>query len=386
MTRGRVTARLDQMVDSTPPERDRFVDFLRVFSIGVVVVWHWVLSITHREDGALVMPNPLDVIPGGWLLTWLLQIMPVFFFVGGFVNHAGWESVRRAGGGAVEFLGARARRLLLPPLAVVLGWGIWELGGYLLVDDHRSVLEWGTVVFMPFWFLGAYVWVVVLTPVTAAAHDRRPYVTLLGLAGVIGTADVVRFGAGLDGFGLLNSALVWVFAHQLGYFYRDGTLERLGARGQATLAGAAAAALMLTTQFTVYPASMVATREVEFSHMWPTTAGIALVAVLQAGVAMLLRRPVSRWLQHPGVWKVVVAANLVVLTVFLWHMTAKVAFIGVYEALGFGLAERATPQWWLERPLWLIGPALFLAPLVALFAPFELQLRPRRPRADRPQE
>jgi hypothetical protein len=30
------------------------------------------------------MPNPIHVVPGGWLATWLLQVMPVFFLVGGY--------------------------------------------------------------------------------------------------------------------------------------------------------------------------------------------------------------------------------------------------------------------------------------------------------------
>ena len=32
------------------------------------------------------MPNPLDEIPLGWAATWVLQVMPMFFIVGGFAN------------------------------------------------------------------------------------------------------------------------------------------------------------------------------------------------------------------------------------------------------------------------------------------------------------
>lgn len=370
-----INNQLDGVVEATPADRDRFVDFLRVLAIGVVVVWHWVLSITQREDGALVMPNPIDVVPGGELLTWLLQIMPLFFFVGGFANLAGWASVRRAGGGAREFLTSRTRRLLLPPLALVVAWSLFELLAVAVVDDHRSVLDWGTVVFMPLWFLGVYLWVVLLVPLTARAHRHAPFVTVLALAGTILLLDVGRFAADLEVLGLVNSAIVWVFAHQLGYFYRDGTLAAIGARGQAALAAAAVLGLVATTQLTVYPASLVATREMDFSHMFPTTGGIALAAVLQAGVVMMLRPWISRWLRRRRVWKAVVAGNMVVLTVFLWHMTAKVAFLGVYEAMGLQLLEEPTARWWLQRPLWLIGPAVLLVPLVAFFAPLELQQR-----------
>jgi hypothetical protein len=75
---------LDALVDATPATRDRVVDFLRATSICVVVLWHWSLSITHWDgDYALVMPNPIGYVPGKWAATWVLQVMPVFFFVGG---------------------------------------------------------------------------------------------------------------------------------------------------------------------------------------------------------------------------------------------------------------------------------------------------------------
>lgn len=366
---------LDRYVAATPSDRDRFVDLLRVLAIGVVVLWHWTLSVTHREDGALVMPNPIDVVPGGWAATWLLQIMPVFFIVGGFVDLAGWDSTRRRGQGPTAFLRARARRLLLPPLALVAVWAVFELAGRLLIDGHRPVWTWGEVVFVPLWFLGAYAGVVALTPVTARAHRWRPVATLAGLATAIAVLDVGRFGGGIEVLGLVTSALVWIFAHQLGYLYRDGTLDAIGVRGQATLAVSAAGLLASTTHLTVYPASMVATRDATFSHMWPTTGAIALVALLQLGLAMLARPLAVRWLRRRRVWKAVIAANAVVLTVFLWHMTAKVGFLGVYEQLGGQLLEEPTTTWWLQRPLWVVGPLLFLLPLVAIFGPLELQLR-----------
>lgn len=57
---------VDQMVDATPVDRDRTVDLLRAVAITTVVVWHWALSLTHWNDGRLTMPNPIDLIRGGW--------------------------------------------------------------------------------------------------------------------------------------------------------------------------------------------------------------------------------------------------------------------------------------------------------------------------------
>jgi hypothetical protein len=370
-----LSSQLDDYVASTPPDRDRFVDLLRVLAIGVVIVWHWALSITHWDDGALVMPNPIDVVPGARIATWVLQIMPLFFVVGGFVNYAGWTSVRRDGGGAREFYRARVRRLLWPTALFLVAWLL--LDGVLLLAraDHRSVFVWGLVVLKPLWFLGAYLWVILLVPITARLHAAGGVRTVTAMGLVVALVDLGRFQLGIEALGFVNSALVWVFVHQLGYFYRDGTFARIGQRGQTLLVVGALTGMIVLTTLPVYAVSMVATRDVEFSHMWPTTALIGVVALLQTGLAMLLRPVVLAWLQRRRVWKTVLAVNAVILTIFVWHMTAKVAVIGVYETLGFELIAEPTLMWWAQRPLWLIGPGLVLAVLVGAFGPFELRLR-----------
>jgi len=47
---------------------------------------------------------------------------------------------------------------------------------------------------------------------------------------------------------------------------------------------------------------MVATVGGRLSHMYPTTAGIATLAVFQLGLIMLLRPALSSWLQRRGAW------------------------------------------------------------------------------------
>ena len=40
---------VSEMADLTPTTRDRTVDLLRAGAIAVVVLWHWVFSVTHRR-------------------------------------------------------------------------------------------------------------------------------------------------------------------------------------------------------------------------------------------------------------------------------------------------------------------------------------------------
>src|SRR5690606_12258088 len=195
---------VDALVDATPASRDRVVDLLRAASICVVVLWHWTFSILHWRRGALTMPNPIGDVPGLWAATWLLQVMPLFFLVGGYANLAGWEATVRRGGGARAFLARRFARLLRPTAVYLLAWLVvdlaWQAGG------GRSVLDWGLVVFVPLWFLGVYAGVVLLVPVTARLHAGRPGATIAALGLGIVAADLARLGLGVDGAGLVGLA------------------------------------------------------------------------------------------------------------------------------------------------------------------------------------
>jgi hypothetical protein len=361
---------LDLRVAATPTSRDRTVDLMRAVSITVVVLWHWTGSVTHRRDGVIVMPNPVDQVPLLWLATWLGQVMPVFFLVGGFANLAAWDRVE---GRTRAFLRLRLTRLL-HPTGVFLGvWVVLEVSLSLAVPGYPGLLAYGLVVAVPLWFLAAYVGVVLVTPLTAVAHRRAalPTVVLLG-TGVV-AVDTARFGTGLEPFGLVNSALVWIFVHQLGYLWRDGMLDSPGRRW--AIAAGGATGLTVVTTLPVYPRSMVATVGDELSHMYPTTAGIATLALFQLGVILLLSPALVSRLQRKRLWKVVVAANTVIMTVFLWHMTALLAALTLFEAAGLPIYAEPTAAWWVQRPLWLLIPGVLLAGLAALFARAETHRR-----------
>jgi hypothetical protein len=297
--------------------------------------------------------------------------------VGGYANGAALWAAQRDGRGLSGYYSARLRRLLIPIGVFLAFWLVFEAVAHLLVGDYPGVHRYAVILFTPLWFIAAYVWVVLLTPLTATAHARYPWLSLGLLAGVLVAADLGQFAAGIPALGWVNTALVWVFIHQLGYFYRDGTLEGAGRRGAVGLVVAGVLLLVALTWMAAYPRSMVATVGQEHSNLLPTTLPIAVMSLLQLGVIMLVRAPVTRWLRRPRVWKVVVAANSVVLTVFLWHMTALLVVLAVLRALDVDLLTEPTAVWWLQRPLWVLAPAVVLATLVAVFGRFEMRGRLR---------
>jgi fucose 4-O-acetylase-like acetyltransferase len=367
---------IDDLVDATPSTRDRSVDFLRALSISVVVLWHWVFSVTHwNGDGALTMPNPLAGVPFLWLLTWVLQIMPLFFFVGGFANFVSYTAHRRKGGSDRDFVRSRLARLGKPIGVFLAIWMGFEILMHLASSGYPGVLRWGFVVFVPLWFMAVYGTVVALAPLIIRLHERSRGGALAVLGAGVVLVDTVRFSFGIDAIGFINILVVFAFVHQLGYFYGDGTLTRCSRRVHWALALGGFGALAVLTTFGPYARSMVAMDGEAISNMMPPNVCIAALGVFQAGLALLLRPALNRLCQRRKPWKLVVAANATAMTVFAWHMTAYVLAVGTVALLGHRLRDHVSVGWWAERPLWLLLPGAFLAGCIALFGRFELGRR-----------
>lgn len=95
-TRAAAAPRTASEIDAaTPADRDRWVDTLRVGSLLVVILGHW-LMVAITPAGQIT--NALAVVPALQPLTWLLQVMPLFFLVGG-VAHARARVARAAPAG-----------------------------------------------------------------------------------------------------------------------------------------------------------------------------------------------------------------------------------------------------------------------------------------------
>src|SRR3970040_2913861 len=92
-----MSSRRDEMARAPPATRDRYVDFLRAASIVAVVFGHWFISINHLQRDIFSTTSAVGVTSGLWAGTWLFQVMPVFFLVGGFSNLVTYDSFKRGG-------------------------------------------------------------------------------------------------------------------------------------------------------------------------------------------------------------------------------------------------------------------------------------------------
>ncbi|WP_371579652.1 acyltransferase [Streptomyces sp. NBC_01314] len=358
----------------TPSTRDRYVDLLRVASLGTVVLGHWLMAAVTTGaggNGQVEVGNLLAVEPRLQILTWALQIMPVFFFVGGFSHALSYRSLSRksTGEGASvypAFLRARLQRLLRPTMVFI---GVWGAAAVLLqlVGEGGGLLDVALrLVAQPLWFIGIYLAMVAFTPPLLKLHERWGWGAFGGLVAAAALVDVLRFALDVPFVEFLNFAFVWLAIHQLGFLRADGRLTRPYLLAGAGLAGAA-----LLVAYGPYPLSMVGMPGEKVSNMAPPTFALLCHGLWLVGAVEWLRGPVGRWLERPKVWRAVVAANGISMTAFLWHLSAMLGVYGVLLALGVDLPAPASGAWWAQLPPRIAAAVVLTAVLIAAFRSFE---------------
>lgn len=402
---------LDDLAAATPRTRDRYVDFLRAASIGAVVFGHWFIGVIHREEGFVYLTSAVGLTSGLWLGTWLFQVMPIFFFVGGFSNLTTFDSFRRRGETTGSFVRSRVVRLLRPSAVFLGAWAVVQVGMHLAdFGDPKGPELWGdttllrgmlppaqTLPFGPLWFLGFYLVVVVAAPALIALHRRFGVWVPVAMVAMVVVVDVVGFGLELRQFRYLNVAPVLLLPHQLGFFYADGRLAGRRRLHLAMVAVGLGGLVLLTNPWVFepfgdarfdwfpgighYPKSLLGTDVEKISNAYPPTVCFLLGAVWAVGAVMLLRPVLARWLERARPWKATILVNGVIMTLFLWHMTAYLIVILALWPIGLGHQEDTTAMWWLERPVWILVPGIVLAVIVVLVGRFE---RPPRPSVSAP--
>jgi fucose 4-O-acetylase-like acetyltransferase len=365
------------LADQTPASRDRYVDFLRAFSILVVVLGHWLVTVIYWRNGRLVGVNALEVIPALWLTTWLLQVMPVFFFVGGFSNLVTLDSLNRRGGNYSDFVSTRAARLLKPTAIFLAVWIPISIVLDVFFNLNVRAFELSMkLLTAPLWFLGVYLIMIGMAPRMLKIHRRygRGALATMAIGAVV--VDVLGIWLEVPFVGALNYLFIWLFAHQLGFFYADGSLLRLGRNAYLAMAAGGLAGLVLLTQVADYSPNMVFNVHGR-SNTNPPTVCLLVLTIWQVGLAMLLREPASKVLARRKPWAGVIALNGLMMTMFLWHMTAAVIIAAAVYPLGFPGPAAGTPLWWALRPVWVAMLAGVLLVLVLVFGRYE-RGRPKR--------
>jgi peptidoglycan/LPS O-acetylase OafA/YrhL len=311
--------------------RDRYLDLLRSIALVRVVVYHLF----------------------GWAwLTVLFPSMGVMFALAGALMA---RSLKRPALGVIR---GRIRRLL-PPLwafsAVVLAmmfaggwnplkdpghggtWGLIDLFNYVFpvgappfpwhLGAKSGLLEdtWAVQAAGPLWYLRAYLWFVIASPLLLWAFRRAPWPTLLaplGLTAVVGTGLVKipgETGNAVTDFAVYGGC--WV----LGFAHHEGLLQQI----PRYLSISCAALLMA---FGLWWAS---------GHLGPDGWDLNDIPLAQAawsfGFVVILLQYSPSWRELPGRlarWdKLVTLSNNRAVTIYLWHNLLIMATIPILDLL-----------------------------------------------------
>lgn len=340
--------------------RDPLIDLLRAGALLVVVAWHWVFTTIRWTSSGPRVGNPVAVTPGLWLLTWVLQIMPAFFMIGGFLHSTNDLP-------ATSFWAKRLQRLVVPVLPLLIPAG--ALAAWYSAIGRHDLVKGVILVISPMWFLATYVICVLFAPVAQRLHRSiGPWAVALGLV-IVATIDHVRIGLGLGGAltGALAFVSVWLTVHQMGYSM--GQVLSTTKRNQIRLAGLGYTLLGIAAAVFPYPAAMVGLDGHKLSNMGPPTLMVVLLAIGQLGLIGLCSQPLRAFasrrqglLRAMGNWS---------MTVYAWHLCAYAVFWWLLLRFGYRVGATVDTQWWLQRPVWFIGPLALAVPICRLTRRFD---------------
>ena len=346
-------------------KRDLVVDLARVFCVLAVVMMHSLMVGLHRDGDSIGQINPLQTKEWFALATWVGQIMPLFFVVGGFAGAVSWRSAMRRGTSPAEFLRARLVRLLRPalPLLVFLTVVLWVLVAAGVDRELVDVVSAG--VGMPLWFLAAYISCQAFLPIVHRAHASRPALAIGALVALSALVDAARILSGVQEIGLINLVFVWLAVQQLGFFYADGWFAR---RAHWQLAAGAAASYgilaALTYGLDIYPVDML-------TNLNPATVPLILLGVAQVCILHLLYPALRAAMTLKPVLLATFFVGSRAMTIYLWHLPIIVALSGALFLSGWVDSVPGSGVWWATRPLFVLAVWAILAALSLAVARWE---------------
>lgn len=360
--------RVDAGRDPRASQRDAAIDAARAACLVVVFALHAMMVGVSVGAGGPVLENALEHWGGFAAATWFVQIMPLFFVIGGYSAWSQWRRMQERGADAAAYVRGRLARLVRPAIALVAVVGLALAALTLAGLPAEVVATAGFRIGQPLWFLAVYLACTSLVPLMARAHARHPFATVGALLAVVVVVDGVRMTTGVDAIGFANLLAVWLLVQQGGFFLADGTVERMPRAARLIVALAALGVLAALTLAGPYSPDLL-------MNLNPPTVCLVVLGVAQLMLFSLVRPALRRWAARPRPARTIARFGEWGMTLYLWHMPAFVLLAGVllwlHGLVGLALPVPLTPEWWATRPVWLVAAAGATALLVLVFARWE---------------
>lgn len=335
--------------------RDPAVDLVRAVCITAVVALHAMMVGVTVTDAGPAFLNASDgttwIVP----LSWALQVMPLFFVIGGFSGATAVRRGRVRGVDGIAFVAGRVHRLLLPALVAVGTVGaMLALLAAAGVSPELVTLA-GFRFAQPLWFLGVFLVCQALLPALLRLHERAPGHTISAIAAAAVCVDAARVTTGIDALGFLNLAFVWLTMQQLGFFLADGRIDALPRSARVAGLMVAVAGLGVSFATGIHSPDLVA-------NINPPTTALLLVGIAHTALFSLFRAPLGRLSARRAPMALSAWLTPRAMSVYLWHMPVLLFLAGLTAVVpivtGIPLPALDSPSWWTTRPLWLAMTAV----------------------------
>jgi peptidoglycan/LPS O-acetylase OafA/YrhL len=282
--------------------RNRYLDLLRAAAILRVIAYHLF----------------------GWpWLTIALPAMGVMFALAGSLMAASLEN-RPAG----RVVASRLRRLLPPlwvfglvavPVMLAAGWAhedgehplrLSRLAFWVLPVGDPPGSEWGVDWWEPLWYLRAYLWFVVLSPVLYAVYRRVGWLAVAAPIGLLALLDVTGFELPEVADAAMWDVAAYGACWVAGFAHHDGRLARVRPWAIVAVAGVLGASAMYWLRDHAGENGLDLNDVPESQALW-SLAFVLVVLRWQPGTGRLDRvRPIRA---------AVDALNARAVTIYLWH-------------------------------------------------------------------
>lgn len=345
---------------ATPADRDRAIDVIRIVSLVAVVFGHTIMATSTIRDDVFIWSNLLTASTVFQALTWVFQIMPLFFFAGVAASVQSWRPGIPWGGWLLK----RCTRLYRPVFYYLAFWAAALAVLRFLLPVHVYEPIAGISIQL-LWFLGAYVLVLAAVPLLARITTTAQLAgAVIGTYTFIALIDGIRINlAGYATLGYLNT-VVWLIPGMLGVAYRRRLLTaRAALRVGIGMLGVNLALLY----FGPYELSLVGIETQQLKNMTPPSLLLAGHAIMMCAFAIAAAPAITRWAQRPRVWWLAALGNSGAMTLYLWHMPLLLATHLVFDHLGLDRYDPATPGFVALSVLQLaVMAALVTAAFIAL--------------------
>ena len=321
--------------------RDPSVDAIRIVLLVAVFALHAMMCGVSMGAGGPVLENALEEQAWFGPVSWIVQIMPLFFIAGGFSSLHHWRSMRSRGASASDYVRARLERLVRPAIALVVvvagGLAALSLAGL----PAELVATAGFRIGQPLWFLGVYLAVSALVPVMLRAHERARVAhagRCCSRRSSRSTSRASRPASTRSG----SSTSCWCGCSCSSSASTSPT-EPSTACGPPHCSASPAGALGLLAVLTVvgpYPVDMLV-------NLNPPTVCLVVLGVAQLALFQLARPRIRAWVERADASRLISSVGERAMTVYLWHMPVLIVLAGLSlvanAAVGDAAARAAEP-------------------------------------------